>query len=274
MLRFNSFLLSLALALLCSPSAHAIFPQTKFSSRIKAPASAWQFRNEQEVRALVARYINNPRAIYYIVNTAVERRLTHHATRAIGEHWQKSPQNPQLQMLSAYAYWAAATGYRTIPSLSGPGAEFNQLKSQAFSFTNSAPLERPNSPEVLVMASACSSTYLAENHNAFPKEIPKRFSVVLGQLRRAIRLDPKWADAHYWYGVALDDYHSALWNPKQPKNNAHLLSQAKNELLAAQRLDPNMKASCARRLASILEDQDRPREALAYLNTWLKLQPY
>lgn len=251
----------------------AIFPETRPSKRLKLDPSWWNFRTPAQLDVLVIRWKANPRALYYITTNAINRGFASEMAASLEKLLKKAPLSSDnfLRAFVAYSYWGA---FNSSGLGGGNWADLFAKKQGAFTWLLIV-LENKASalPETLAIAGAGMSMELFSDQNSFQKkEIPEKFLPVLQALERAIRLDPQWADARYWYGFALTQYFDSL--PHLPMSSKkHLLAKSEASLLAAQRIDPNLQGSCARILSTVKEEQGQMRESLFYQQRWLKAQP-
>lgn len=266
------YLLVLAIVLFAECSAYATIPITQPSSHTKASSTLWNFNTQQELEALVKRNYDNPRASYYLINNAYQKGYaTHIALMYIDNARSKRIVEPNSWASAAYAVAIGGGDYAF--TLHKPDRD-EFMKVQEYSgFLNNelddAVKKAPKSPEVALMAAASTYAAIAGASDAQGRSDLVRWRKVFAWLETARKLDPKWADAQYWYGVALEQY----WGDTGSKDNS-LLVRAKSALLTAQTLDPNMRGSCAWKLWIVAQDRNQLQEELAYMDVWFKWQPY
>lgn len=267
MIRIFTFLLAL---LATTGLAHAILPVTSPSARVKADVSLWNFRTQQELDALIRRHYNNPRASYYLINNAREKGFAPYAAWVYFQN-AESKRAYKAQTWVSVAYAAQiGTGRWSFSKMNQP--TFRKVTENKFAidvrFVHAMEEKTFKSPEVLLMAAATRYDQVrGTTWNGILGGDPEWKNVFLW-LRQAQKLAPNWADAHYWNGVASYAY----WKDTG-RTRASLLPRAKSALLTAQRLDPGLKGSTSWVLWLVADGMKRPKEQLAYMNTWFKLQP-
>lgn len=265
------YLIVLAFALFIRISAYATVPITKSSSQTKASSTLWNFDNQQELEELVKRNYDDPRASYYLINNAYQKGYaTHIALLYIDNARSKRVVEPNSWASAAYA--VAIGGGRYAFTLHKPDRD-EFMKVQGYSgFLNNeledAVKKAPKSPEVALMAAASTYAAIAGLSDGQGRRDLVRWRQVFAWLQLARELDPQWADAQYWYGVASQQYYGDT-----DKTDTFLLIRAKSALLTAQKLDPNMRGSCVWILWLVARDRNQLQEQLAYMDVWFKWQP-
>jgi len=252
--------------------ATAAVPVTSPSSRVKADASLWEFRTQEEMDNLIQRNYQNPRASYYLLNNAYQKGFaTHAAVTYLHIVRNKRNMEPNRWVSAAYAAMLGGGryGYGSGTPNKNEFMEVTQYSGFLSSQLDFAVQLAPKSPEVLLMAAVCvyDSVEGTTDSRGYLRDRPE-WHKLFSWMKQAQKLDPSWADAQYWYGLASSTY----WEQIQSKN-ALLLPRAKKALLTAQRLDPNMAGSCAWIQWLVAEDLKRPSEQLHYMNIWFQWQP-
>ena len=264
-------LIVLLLVLLMGRLTYASMPITKWSSSVKVSPSLWNFRDEAELEGLVKLNYNNPRASYYLINQAYQKGYaTHIALMYIANARSKGTVEPNSWVSAAYA--ASIGSGRYAATLHTPDRKELMKVTEYTGFLNSQLDEvikqAPKSSAVRLMAAICilesaRGVRDAQNHLA-----TGRWSKALLWFQTARELDPKWADAHFWSAQAMESY----WQDTDRKDGS-LLTRAKIALLKAEKLDRNMRGSCAWVLWVVARDRNQLQEQLRYMDIWFKWQP-
>jgi hypothetical protein len=259
-------LFTLLLALAISTSSWATAPWTKFSPALKADASIWRYRNKSDLRKLILKYADSPRESYYIINQSQKIGLDLEAANVYQELQFQQPRDDRRKIIYAYAAYVAA----------GPGSR-NWFNPKAQRMTNEfgimatllsdAVKSQRNSPELLTMVANMQMQLIAINNPS-----GATWASVLGLYKRAIKLNPTWADSYYGACEVLfrQSYSEGY---KGTPRQATLLKAAEAYGLKAQEIDPGLRGSCARLLSLISEDQKQLRKQLKWIDVFLRTYP-
>lgn len=249
----NRFWLAFVLALACVAVGTA---------PAHAAEAKWLFTNEAEMKATIARHSGNPRANYYIIMRASKRDLIGQAAMTYRDLARK-----RLNDANAYAAYAfsqyVATGemsryqltYNAPPLI----RELRGYQMEADYYRGEALKLAPRSPDVLLMTGMAlfwTSGRSYEGDTANKKK-------ACDYLRKAVRLAPKWADAHYWLAKHLIN----LW-PVVP-NKEEVGKEAIAALKRAETLEPRLKPDCVILYAYAYQALKRPDKQLEYLEAYI-----
>lgn len=91
---------------------------------------------------------------------------------------------------------------------------------------------------------------------------------MLRSAEQTVKLAPKWADARYWYGFAIE---GSQFLGQQP--NRYQLTKAKSAYERAIELDRGLAASCHLALAIIAKRQGQKQQTLEQLDQFFVLRP-
>ena len=226
----------------------------------------WLLTTEPQMQVEVEKYLKNPRATYFIIMRAQRHNLGPAAAIAYRDWRKKRVGDPFIESAYAFSQWMAAgeltPHYLTknvqplLQQLRGQQMEARYYRTEAFK-------ARPNSPEVLLETAVGSFFSPADTYAGMTKN--KEESAA--NLRRAARLAPDWADAHYWLGRML----GMLW-PVVP-NKASIANESIHALQTAEKLNPMFHDDCLYVYATDYEALERPDMELRYVQAYLKAHP-
>ena len=219
----------------------------------------WLFTNENEMEQTVRAYADNPRATYYVIMRAHQRNLAAQTAVVYYDLLQKNPYDPYLQSAFAYSHFVA-TNIFARESMNGKSAPFvYKLQKQATEakyYREEAIKKKPDSPVILL-----------ETAQVLFYEPGKRGEAI-ELLKRAVKEDPKWADAQYWLGRYLGSY----W--LQDRENREALGQASLlHLREAERLQPELHPECLIGQAYAYQALDDVAKQIEYLDAYFKARP-
>ena len=226
------------------------------------------------MQELIDKHIADPKAMYRVINQSYGKNQEGYVAKNLISRLEKDPENPQLTIITVYAVvQAAGSGSRAL-WLPGTLESKSLVFSRDYFFSSITPdlWKDLSDPALMIMAAVARNEKLKESvdDNMQPHRAEEKLPVI-DLCRRAVAIDPKWGDAHYWYGRMLLSYFYDF-GPKERENRRDLLLNSKAELLKAAELDEGLKSDCYWHLTFVSEDLDQPKEALAYLEKALQLR--
>ncbi len=219
----------------------------------------WLFTDKNEMEQTVRQYADNPRATYYIITRAHKRDLAAQAAVVYHDLLQKKPNDPYLQSAFAFSHFLAA-GIFSREFMNHRSAQMvRQLQRQlteASFYRDEALAAKPDSPVILVETALF---WAADGQNR---------EKAVDLLRRAVKQDPRWADAQYHLGSRL----STWWKA----DRAHRLKVGKEalpHLQEAERLEPKLRPECLISYVYAYQMLDDKPKQLQYMDAYLKARP-
>lgn len=230
-------------------------------------AKVWLFKDPKEMQLVVPAYSHNPRATYYVIMRAYHQALAGEACVAYHDLLQKNNYDPDLQAAYAFSHFMAtgALAQNYFKQQASPlTAKLRQQQMEAQYYREEAVKEKPKCPEVLL-------------ETALPLlfEPGQRIQAV-DDLKKAAHLAPRWAEAHYWLGYSLDRLWADRWSQatnKKAEELKQLEREAIKEFQKAEQLQPALYPDCVRGYSEAYQSLDQPKEALKYLDEYIKLRP-
>ena len=233
----------------------------------------WNFTTPTQMKAVIPKYLNNPRATYYIIMRATNYNLGPQAAVIYGDLLKEgygskgSGKVNAFHLMSAYAFsHFMATGplsreyFRQQPSPIVQRLRDQELEADGY--RTQALEAMPKSPEVLLEAS------IAILDGSSVGETPKkRVRRAIGYTRKVVQLAPNWADAHYWLGEQLTrtQHHAS---DKNAWGQEAITAYEK-----AEQLEPGLRADCLRARARTWQMIGQRRKALECLDAFIQLKP-
>jgi tetratricopeptide (TPR) repeat protein len=249
--------------------------ENKSSSGTAQPV--WKFTTLPQMRAIITKCLNNPRATYYIILRARElgmekdaalfyRSFLHEKNKDGVREPKHDVRHGYVMAAYAFSHFVAVGPYSRDYFNKKPSSLVRRLCDyglEAEGYRTGALQEEPNSPEVLLMTS------IAEIEGSSPNESREEHIMrVIGYTRKAVRLAPDWADAHYWLAKQINS--RAVFFPKRTDS---LYREALIHYTKAETLEPQLRPECLRGRASLWHGLGQKQNALKCLEAYLKLKP-
>lgn len=224
----------------------------------------WRFTQEAQMRAAIEQYKDNPRATYYIIVRASHQHLAPQAAMIYLSLLDIDQYNPKREAAYAFSQFMAAGALSEYALNYGAPSLVQKLRQQQLKAEYNRALAlsaTPKSPETLLEA-AIPLGYTGDYQSG---SVDRRKAC--DYLRKAVRLAPEWADAHYWLAVMLN----SLWscNMHGPTYVAEELS----ELQKAESLEPKLHTDCQIQYAYTYQELNLPEKQLEHLNAYIKAKP-
>jgi len=161
----------------------------------------WNFTTPAQMEKAIPKYLDNPRATYYVIMRARHRNLVDRAALLYGNLLKTRHGRNEFYVMSAYAFshFMAVGPLAREHFVQHGSPTVEKLRRQALEadfYRKEAMEGKPNSPEVLLM-SALPAFYMATNRSAKMK--------ALNQVRRAVKLASSAASAPV---LIVDFYHA------------------------------------------------------------------
>jgi len=223
----------------------------------------WNFTTPAQMEKAIPKYLDNPRATYYVIMRARHHNLVDRAALLYGSLLKTRHGGNEFYVMSAYAFshFMAVGPLAREHFVQHGSPTVEKLRRQALEadfYRKEAMEGKPNSPEVLLM-SALPAFYMATNRSAKMK--------ALNQVRRAVKLASSWADAHFWLGQVL------LLSSGFERNRTPMAREALAAYQKAEQLQPALHGDCLYGYMSAHSQMKQPREALKYMDAYIKLRP-
>lgn len=235
---------------------------------IAAPAAKyWLFDTKEEMGKAVPYYSNNPRATYYVIMRAHKRNMAGPACLVYHGLLQKNQRDPYLQSAYAFSHFMATGELSREHLVQKTSSLINELRKQqlgASFWRDEAIKAKPNSA-VILMETALPMMY---GNGSRPEAV--------NYLRKATRLAPDWADAHYWLGKGLDLLWASKWSYASDKQAESLKQLGREQLAAynkAEKLDPRLHVECLIGRAYAYQALGQLQLGLKYLDAYIKAEP-
>lgn len=219
----------------------------------------WLFKDKNEMEQTVRQYADNPRATYYIITRAHKRNLAAQAAVVYRKMLEKQPHDPYLQSAYAFSHFMATGVHSREFTNEKASVAVRQLRKQTMDaayYREEALKSKPDSSVILVE----SALFLSADGQDRAKAVEL--------LRRAVKRNPKWADAQYWLGNTL-----CAWWSQQRQHREEIGKEALVHLREAERLEPKLRPECL--ISSVYAYQalgDKPKQ-LQYMEAYLKARP-
>lgn len=267
-------LVMLGLAL-CWSGGKAAPEKAKSSGAAARPV--WKFTSVPQMKALITKCLNNPRATYYIIVRArrlgMEKEAALFYRSFLKEETKNGVSEPKHSANHGYVMAAYAFSHYVAvgPSsreyfIQNPPSLVQQLRDyglEADGYRTWALQEEPNSPEVLL------ETSLAVLDGSSATETrQQRILRAIGYTRKAVRLAPEWADARYWLANHLHRTATLFQGQTDSWYREALVHYDK-----AEKLEPQLRPECLRERASIWSTIGQNQKAFQCLEAYIKLRP-
>lgn len=246
--RFNGYTLICVLAFLCFCSSLA-------QAQVGTPR--YTLRNRGDLRELLLKNSRNPRALYDLSILAQRRGWAGTAIQVGDELLEKNKNDPYAQGLIAFCvYTSLFSANWNWPYDASAGDLWKRQSTASYFLRESLQVQDP----AMRLMAAISLANLP-TADGFDESL-RLFQAVLKQ-------QPNWADAHYWYGHALD--RTSRRKPSAQRQAA--TRQVLAHYNRAQQLDPGLRNVLLINRVSILEKLERPKEALSAFDAYIRLYP-
>jgi tetratricopeptide (TPR) repeat protein len=226
-----------------------------------AAKSVWLFQSEDQMKQTIMEHLKNPRATFYVIMRAHKRGMADEAALIYYDLLQKDRTNPQLLSAYAYSHFMATGPYSKdyfVRYASPAVQKLRPQQVQADYYREEAITFAPKSPEVL----------LESGLGMFYKSDTKQQG--LNHVRKAVRLAPKWPDAHYWLGYLL----ISQWPMERDKKKRVVICrEALAAFKEAERLEPKLHKECLYGTLGAYQGMDDTPKILKTMNAYLKLEP-
>ena len=228
-----------------------------------------------QVRQQIERSASNPRMLYDVLAQLHRLHLDPQATLACHDLLQRQPNNPYLKSAFAYSWFRTVvplsmkyTDYQKASPLRNP---ILSLQAEADRCRREAVKEAPNSPEVLLETGVAECNLIATTSENRIKGTAR--------LRKAVQLDPAWADAHYWLGNCLSLLAGALYTYQKKGDDIDAVTQkiAKEEIASyqkAEELNPKWHTDCLLGYAFAYGWLKEPQKQHGCLEAYIKINPW
>lgn len=219
----------------------------------------WLFEDQNEMEQTVRTYADNPRATYYIITRAHERNLAAQTAVVYYDLLKKKPSDPYLQSAFAFSHFMATGLFSREFMHEKSSALVMQLRRQqleAAHFRDEALRQKPNSPVILVQTALFLSADGQDKEGA------------VNLLRRAVKQDPKWADAQFHLGSALTG-----WWKNDREERVKIAEEALPHLREAEKLEPKLHTDCLASYAYAYQMLGDNAKTLQYLEAYIKGRP-
>ena len=261
-------------AVVCGTMAIAVPPSTSYNADSGEDSALWQSSSQAEIQEQIDKHIADPKAMYRLINESYGKKQEGYVASNLVSRLEKAPKDPKLVIVPNDPPLIIVTAYAMVQAV-GDGSRglwgtrtpqsMSLMSKRSFIFSLVTPdiWEGLDDPVLMIMAAAARSEKLNESvgDDMKPHKAEERLPVI-DLCRRATLIDPKWADAHFWYGRMLLEYCYAF-QPLQENKRLFLLT-AKAELLKAAELDPGLKSDTYWQLTFVLESLGQPQQALSY----------
>lgn len=232
-----------------------------------AKDNLWNFTTEAQMKAVIPQYINNPRATYYIIQRAYHHKMAGQATVVYHDLMRLKPNDPKTQAAYAFCHFMATgplSGEYFVYGASPLTRGLRKQQIEANDYRLAALQTAPKSPEIL-LESALPIFYTSAGT---PEQQTPQRQKAINLLRKATRLAPQWADAHYWLAVMLSD----SWTIMSSQKTA-LGQESITELHRAEELNPTLHTDCLLSYLGAYQALDKPDKALLYLDAYVRAKP-
>ena len=231
----------------------------------RAQSDVWKFSDENAMKQAITQYVNNPRATYYIIMRAHRIGLGPLAATIYQGMLDKNPDDAYLQCDFAFSHFMATSmlsgtslSSKTFPAI----MKLRQLQMKAEYNRDAATAHMPSSPE----ASLEIALALAYNAHHVPNVQSRRLACTYA--RQAVKLAPKWADAHYWFARILN----LRWAAEAPKGPSFVAEELA-ELQKAEILEPHLHGDCMLGRAYAYQELNQMEDQLRCLNEYISTRP-
>ena len=242
------------------PLLIVVFCAVIASVALAAPTvKKWLFTTENEMEETARTHADNPRATYYVIMRAHKRGMASQTAVVYHELLQKNPYDPYLQSAFAYSHFMA-TNIFAREFMNDKSAPFvyklQKMATEAQYYREEAIKKKPDSP-VILLETAQSRFYE-----------PGKSKEAIDLLQRAVKEDPKWADAQYWLGHYLSSY----WLQDREHREA-IGKESLLHLQEAEKLQPELHPECLIGRVYAYQALDDTAKQVEYLEAYFKARP-
>ncbi len=229
-----------------------------------------------EISSQIKRSANNPTALYKHLTEYRDQHIDPQAALVCFDVLQKQPNNAVLKAAFAFLWFRAvhplSENYSDYSKKTSTLTAVIALHLKADQCREDAVKKLPNSPEVLLETGIAECYQVSANYNT-------RLSGSK-HIQQAVKLAPKWADAHYWLANSLNllegkVYDDAAKKGINPKTSLYAL--ANEELFhynKAEELNPNLHNDCLLGYAFAYNTLEQPIKSQQALETYIKINPW
>lgn len=219
----------------------------------------YSIRNRSELKSLILKNQSNSRALYDLATLAHRRGWLGTALSTGDELLKKNQHNAHAQALVAYCINTGLYGRdwnwpydQTMGNLWKRQMDGNYLQGQSLKL---------NTPAIRLMAAVSLASSPANQHGEFEQ--------ALLLFQQVLKKEPRWADAHFWYGRAIN--RASTQKPQAERKIA--LQRSLKHRIRAKQLDRGLYYPVLLGLWGLYSEMGRPVEALASFNAYLEKFP-
>lgn len=217
----------------------------------------YSFRSRDELKTLLLQNARDSRALYDLTILAHRRGWLGTALSAGDELFRRNRRDPNAQALIAFCVYSGLYAREWNWPIDATAGDLWKRQAEASAWQNES--LRGQTPAIQMMA-AISLANLPTSRG---------FDEALRLFRVVLKKQPKWADAHYWYGRAMDRASTQKTNAQRQQ----VLKQVLAQYDRAEQLDKGLHTFLLISRSGRLEELGRPREALAAFEGYLRVYP-
>lgn len=227
------------------------------SAQAQLGTPRYSFQSRSQLRVLLLQNKSNSRALYDLATLAHRRGWLGTAINTGDELLAKNKNDVHAQALIAYCVFTGLYARDWNWPVDQTAGDLWSRQSTA-SFLQSQSL-KVQAPAIQLMA-AISKANLPTS---------REFDEALRLFRLVLKRQPNWADAHYWYGRAIDRASTQKSKLQRQQDLRKVLSEYKR----AEQLDKGLHFPLLQLRSGPLEELGKPRESLAAFNGYLQAYP-
>ena len=225
----------------------------------------WRFQNRAQVEAATRKYKMNLRESYNIIMCAARQGMIRSVVHTYEQIMPKNVFDVPPEMASSFALACRMMQSRgwdwkvdNTPNITKISA--NDALTVSL-YRDRALQMLPNSPEVLV------------SYAIWATDRSEQCLQALQLSQKAVRLAPRWADAHYWHSIMLNNEWLELAPAQRSKQGPRYGAAELRALNTGVRLDRGLKQLLDKDKSTIYQTMGRPREALIYFDAYAAQEP-